>query len=351
MNYIVRTICKVCAWILGSLFVLAGSAAALIFYMNAAPQDGAKTTSTVTSLDTGEVRLEVREGESASSVGMRLEEANLIKQYYAWQLLCHLRPAYLQAGMYQFKEKCSLIELHTLFTSGQQILLSITIPEGSTLKKTAMLLEKDDICTAEDFLAAARNDKLLHEYHIYGNSFEGFLYPDTYYFTVHYPANLVVRTMADTFYRRLKTLDIDVTAYSAEDFYAKVTLASIIEREYRIEDEAPLMAGVFLRRLKTGMRLESCATVVYVMTELLNQPHPKKIFHRDLELESPYNTYMHRGLPPSPIAAPGAIALQAAFFPTETDYLFFRIIDPSAGRHYFSKTFDDHIKAGALFIK
>jgi len=99
------------------------------------------------------------------------------------------------------------------------------------------------------------------------------------------------------------------------------------------------------------MALQSCATVVYVITEIQGKPHPSRLFYIDLEIRNPYNTYLYPGFPPGPISAPGLIALNAAVNPAITDYLYFRLTDASAGRHYFSRSFDDHIRAGELLIK
>jgi UPF0755 protein len=128
-------------------------------------------------------------------------------------------------------------------------------------------------------------------------------------------------------------------------------LASIVEREYRAIDEAPLIAGVFYNRLRIGMPLQSCATVEYVITEIQGKPHPERLFDRDTEIRDPYNTYIRSGLPPGPISVPSRIALDAVFHPQASDYLYFRLINPAEGRHYFSRTLDEHIQAGALYVK
>jgi UPF0755 protein len=130
-----------------------------------------------------------------------------------------------------------------------------------------------------------------------------------------------------------------------------VIIASIVEREYRVDEEAALMAGVFYNRLGIGMALQSCATVDYVITEIQGRPHPDVLYTRDIEIRDPYNTYIRPGLPPGPISFPGAVALNAAFFPAASEYLYFRLVDSAAGRHYFSKTLDDHIRAGVLYVK
>jgi UPF0755 protein len=156
--------------------------------------------------------------------------------------------------------------------------------------------------------------------------------------------------MADELFSRIEEMTDD-TPPSPAELYEKVIIASIVEREYRVTEEAALMAGVFYNRLEIDMPLQSCATVEYVITEIQGKPHPKVIFTRDTEIEDPYNTYINNGLPPGPIAAPGAVALDAALHPASSEYLYFRLVDSAVGRHYFSKTFDDHIKAGQFYIK
>jgi UPF0755 protein len=135
------------------------------------------------------------------------------------------------------------------------------------------------------------------------------------------------------------------------ELFKRVIVASIVEREYRVDEEAALMAGVFYNRLEIGMALQSCATVEYVITELQGRPHPEVLYNRDIEIRDPYNTYLRPGLPPGPISAPGKTALEAAFNPESGAYFYFRLTDPEAGRHYFSRTLDDHIRAGALYVK
>jgi UPF0755 protein len=183
---------------------------------------------------------------------------------------------------------------------------------------------------------------------------EGYLFPDTYLFPRDYPAGRVIRTMADNFFLRLAVLSGTggpPAELPAAELYKGVILASIVEREYRVDDEAPLMAGVFYNRLGIGMALQSCATVEYVITEIQGKPHPETLYTRDTEIRDPYNTYTRPGLPPGPICSPGTTALNAVFNPASSDFLYFRLIDPAAGRHYFSRTLDDHIRAGVFYLK
>ena len=299
----------------------------------------------------GAYYIDVRRGESSQSVGLRLERAGLIKNRYFWNLLCRWKKEQIKTGIYRLEFPESQLAIHRLLVSGKQILYRVTIPEGVTLKKTAGILEEADICSAEDFLEAARDPEIINSYRIPNASMEGYLFPDTYLFPSGYPASLVVKAMADNFFARIEEIDPAVIKLSSRELNEKVIIASIVEREYRVSEEAPLMAGVFYNRLKINMALQSCATVEYIITEIQEKPHPLVILNRDLEISDPYNTYIRAGLPPGPISAPGIVALKAAMFPEKTDYFYFRLTDPEAGRHYFSKTLDEHISADRFIPK
>jgi UPF0755 protein len=321
--------------------VSAGLAGGAYWYWNAPPRQAGETVS-----------FEVYKGETALSVGTRLEQAGLIKSRHLWYVLLRLDERSIKAGRYRIAMPISQTDLREMLVAGaKEPLLRVTIPEGVTLKKIAHIFDAAGVCEAEKFLAAAGDPEILREYRIPGDTMEGFLYPETYLFPAEYPPSLAVKAMADTFFRRLAETGADPGSLSPEELYRKVTLASIIEREYRVDEEAKVMSGVFYNRLNIGMPLQSCATVEYVITEILGKPHPKVIYNKDTEIKNPYNTYVMPGLPPGPISAPGAIALEAAFNPESSDYLYFRLVDVATGKHYFSRTFDDHIKAGVLYVK
>jgi UPF0755 protein len=348
---------KIVLYILESIILLSLvlflSGIALFMYLNRAPD----TLPTINedaqnmSLENGNLLLEVKSGESGMSVGKRLDEAGIIKSHYLWAVLSKIDKRPIKTGFYSIELPVTQIDIHTLLVDGKQMLFTVTIPEGGTLKKTAQILENAAICSAEDFLAAAADESVLNRYRIPGNTMEGYLYPDTYLFPRAFPAESVVETMADTFFEKLADIAPESLSLSPEELNQRVILASIVEREYRVEDEAPVMAGVFYNRLDIGMALQSCATVEYVITEIQGRPHPEVLYNRDIEIRDPYNTYIRPGLPPGPISEPGAVALRAVFAPAESNYLYFRLIDPNEGRHYFSRTLDDHIQAGVLYVK
>jgi UPF0755 protein len=305
----------------------------------------------ITQADDGAWHIDVRRGESSQSVGLRLERAGLISSRFFWNLLCRIEKEPVKSGAYRLEMPASQVAIHRLLVSGRQILHRITIPEGVTLKKAARILEEAGICPAEDFLEAARDPIIIKLYMIPNSSMEGYLFPDTYLFPAEYPASRAVMSMADNFFSRIRNIDPSVANLSPQALNEKVIIASIVEREYRVAEEAPLMAGVFYNRLGINMALQSCATVEYVITEIQGKPHPAVLYNRDLEIRDPYNTYIMPGLPPGPISAPGAVALRAAMFPQKNDFLYFRLDDPQSGRHYFSRTLDEHIRAGQLIPK
>jgi UPF0755 protein len=297
------------------------------------------------------VYIEVRDGESSFSVGRRLEKAGIIRSRYFWNILSKYDGDFVKTGLYRFDFPATQLRIRSMLVEGKEILIRVTIPEGVTLKKTASILENAGICDATAFLAAAADPSLIAEYRAPGATLEGYLFPDTYLFPAVWPAPRVVRVMADNFFARLEGIYGDYRSLSPGELNEKVILASIIEREYRVDDEAPLMAGVFYNRLSIGMALQSCATVEYVITEIQGRPHPQTLTDRETSIPDPYNTYRRPGLPPGPISAPGVVALNAAFNPAESGYLYFRLVNPGEGRHYFSRDFDEHIRAAALYVK
>ena len=360
-----RFFCKFLSASIAMVLVIGALAFAAFTYFNAAPEGNIELLRPVIDemAARGGIRLdednalifEVRNGESAQSVGARLQSAGVIRNRYFWNTLFRLDNEFLRTGTYRIALPASQIRIRSILTSGEQLLVRVTIPEGSTLRRAARILEDEGICSFDDFMAAASSREILDAFNVPGASMEGFLFPDTYLFPLGYPAHRVVTAMAENFFQRLEELDREmqgaVSALSPEELYRRVTLASIVEREHRLAEEAPIMAGVFYNRLQIGMHLQSCATVEYVITEILGRPHPNVILYRDLEIRNPFNTYMYRGLPPGPISAPGRVALKAAIEPAATNYLFFRLINASTGRHHFSRTFDEHNRAGALFVR
>jgi UPF0755 protein len=210
----------------------------------------------------------------------------------------------------------------------------VTLPEGLTKTDVAAIVDSLRICPDTAFLAACRDSALLRDFGIDGPSAEGYLFPETYELGSAMSAPEVVRVLVRQFFTVWNGLGSD-DSRSGLSLRERVTLASIVEREARMASEYPLVAGVFVNRLRRRMPLQSCATVEYVLPE-----RKTRLDAADLAIESPYNTYLHLGLPPGPICNPGRAALAAALAPTRTDYLYF--VYAGNGRHVFSRTFAEH---------
>jgi UPF0755 protein len=278
-----------------------------------------------------------------------LKARGLIRSDLWFYLLARRRGALLKAGSYRISPDMDAPSILALLESGRGAHVTVSVPEGYTVKKIASLVEKDGICPAADFIAASGDRALLGEYGIPGDSFQGYLFPDTYFLVSGMEASAVVRMMADTFFKKLAAIP-GSSSLSPQELHQRVILASIVEREYRREEEAPLIASVFVNRLRERWGLYSCATVEFILTEILGRPHPEAITVEDTRIDNPYNTYKWAGLPPGPISSPGMIALDAAINPAQTGYYYFRLVDSGAGRHHFSGDFTEHIETGRIAV-
>ncbi|MBQ6779717.1 MAG: endolytic transglycosylase MltG [Treponema sp.] len=305
-------------------------------------------------------RIEIPSGTGVRAVASMLAQKQLIRSekmfYIAARYPVIVRrnhPFMLKSGVYPVSSAMSVHEILDLLESGKQEYIKTVIPEGLTLSKIAAELEENGVCGADEFKSAARSPALLSEYKIPAENFEGYLFPDTYFFTPMMRAEDVLRMMADTFFKRIQTLEIAPSKgggnVSPEQLHQIVILASIVEREYRIDSEAPLIASVFTNRIKVNSGLYSCATIEYIITEIMGKPHPDVITYDDLKIDNPYNTYKWAGLTPGPISNPGMVALQAAANPPATDYFYFTLTDSAAGSHTFTESLSSHAQAGAQF--
>ena len=327
--------------------VLAALACALAFRISLSAPDSKN--------EAKEVRVEIPNGSSAAKIAEILVENGLIRSDRAFYLAVRF-PALsfrketplLQSGYYSFNSSMNAYRIMDILESGLQDSVKVAVPEGYTIKKIAALLEKNEICSAEDFVTACYNPTLLEKYKVPSHSFEGFLFPDTYFFAPEMGAEKVLSLMVEAFFDRVSEIPY-FAEKSPSEFYDALVLASIVEREYRVADEAPLIASVFKNRIDAGVGLYSCATIEYIITEIQGKPHPDVITYDNLKIDSPYNTYKWAALPPTPISNPGMVALRAAANPPETDYFYFTLTDSEAGSHTFSKSFNAHVKAGTQF--
>lgn len=294
----------------------------------------------------------VNPGEALGSIAQRLATVGAIRSELFLKTLSYAKATQskFQAGTYRIDRGMSTVAVHDLLVSGREVLVRVTIPEGWNSSQIAARLDERDIVDAEAFIDAVSSAEIAEKYGIPAESVEGYLFPDTYLFALSFPADRVVEVLVERFFAEIDVL-LDSDRPDSEELHRQVVLASIIEREYRATDEARLMASVFYNRLELGMKLQSCATVAYVMTEELGLEYPDVLTYDDLEIPSAYNTYWSSGLPPGPIGNPGVTALDAALHPAESDFLYFVLKDSDAGRHEFSRNYADHLSAKNLYVK
>lgn len=261
-----------------------------------------------------------------------------------FRLVARLRGADRRArsGIYDIPRGARTGDILRILSSGRSAATRFTVPEGLTLVEVADLAQERLAIPAESVLAAARDTALRREMGVDAPSLEGFLRPETYFIPLTADARALVREMAEAFRadwdttwdRRAAELGLSRTGF--------VTLASIVEGEARVAEEQPVVAAVYLNRLRIGMPLQADPTVQYAIQLQTGARKPRLLF-RDYELDSPYNTYRVPGLPPGPVGLPGRGALEAVAAPADVPYLYFVASD--SGRHVFSRTYAEHLRA------
>jgi len=324
---------KILKMALPLLVLLLFGGALSLFLINRASGDGSVS-----------VDFEVKKGEGTILIANHLQKEGLIGHSLFFRIITLVsgNEGGLQTGLYSLNNAMSMSEIASALTSGKTKTTKITIPEGFNNRQIGdTLVEAGLLSSRQEFLDAAENSEALKKHGMTGKSFEGYLFPETYNVPVGYSAGQIVELMYKTF--REKVAKLEGFPTSPEKIHELVILASIVEREAQKKEERPLIAGVFANRIEESYPLESCATIQY----LFEKPK-KRLYFKDLEIQSPYNTYMNTGMPPGPISNPGMPAIEATLHPVKTKYKFF-VVKPD-GTHYFSETFNEHIRAKKKFI-
>jgi UPF0755 protein len=288
------------------------------------------------------VEIKIRKGVSLSAVARELKDAHVIPSSKVFGFCMRLLGAdrTIKPGTYSFAPLLSPFLVARKLVRGETLAKKVIIPEGRTASQIGQILESQNIVSKEAFLKEVNNQEFAETLGIPAATCEGYLFPDTYFFEEKSDPQEIIEQMVSNFRAVIKK--IEGRQIPEDELHRDVILASIVEREYRLPEDAPIIASVFFNRLAAQMPLQSCATVVYVLTEHLGLPHPSVVYYNDLRVKDPYNTYIHRGLPPGPISNPGEISLRAALFPSKTDFLYFRLEDVSSGKHRFSRTLAEH---------
>lgn len=286
----------------------------------------------------GSAVVRIHEGDSFGNIADSLESAGIVRSSLAFKAIAQFQGAdrELRAGTYRLSREAFAWDIVRELRRGQVNLRTVTIPEGLALSAIAELVAKAGLSGRDAFINAARDPALLQKLSIRAPSAEGYLFPETYRLAKGLSANEIVTLMVKQFFE-VREMIPQLAVLSAEELHRRVVLASLVEREVKNPREMAKVAGVFVNRLERDMRLESCATVQYILGE------PKaRLTLDDVRIEHPYNTYLREGLPPGPIASPGRDALRAAAAPADHEFLFFVAREDGSAEHAFSRTYEEH---------
>jgi len=269
-----------------------------------------------------------------------LRDARVIQSRWTFLALAYIQGSLtrLHAGEYEFTRGMPLREILQKLEAGRVITYQVTIPEGFTAQDIARLLASERLVDFDRFMALVNDAQFVESLGLSGRMLEGYLFPDTYRLTRGMKEEEIIRIMVTRF-RQATPKDMEAQAKRLDlDVHAVVTLASLIEKEAKLDSERPLVAAVFHNRLRRNMPLQSDPTAVY------GSPGPRrKITPLDLRRKTPYNTYLIAGLPPGPITNPGLASLMAALNPAPVKFLYF--VSKNDGSHLFSRTFSQHAEA------
>jgi UPF0755 protein len=284
--------------------------------------------------------VEIPQGSSFSQVARLLQENHVIvdERIFTWMARLTGNDRKIIPGEYELHEGMRPTEILSQLVNGRVLYHSIMIPEGFTLAQIGNVLAKKELADKAEFIRLAHEQEFIRHLQLNVPSLEGYLFPDTYFFVRHTETEKIIQTLVNRLWkvftpdlqRRAKELNMSVQEV--------LTLASVIEKETAISQERPLVSGVFHNRLQRNMPLQSDPTVIYAL-----ETFDGDLRKRDLAIDSPYNTYRVRGLPPGPIGNPGEAAIHAALYPTRTNFVYF--VSRNDGSHHFSATLAEHNKA------
>jgi len=284
--------------------------------------------------------VEIPAGAGSASIGRRLVDAGIVRDVLTWRiaLLRSGDSRVLKAGEYRFTGELRPADVIEKLARGEVYLRPITFPEGLTIQEMAKLFESRGFGTAASFEAAARNATLVRTLDPRASDLEGYLFPETYALPRRADADLLVRRMVSRFGEVFGSDARAEAAGRGMSVRDVVTIASLVEKETARPEERPLVAAVYLNRLKIGMGLQCDPTVIYALQKA--GTYTGNLTRADLAFDSPYNTYKYAGAPPGPIAAPGRASLEAVLRPADADYLYF--VSRNDGSHVFSRTYEEH---------
>lgn len=292
------------------------------------------------------VMLEIPQGATSGEIASMLENKDLVRsgKIFLMMVLFEGLDSELQSGEYEVKAGMTMDKIINMLAVGRVLFRKVTVPEGASLYEISEIFGKREITDSEKFLRLAIDgDYASSQLGIEVDSFEGYLYPDTYMFAKNSLAEEVIKVMTERFKNIYNEIDdLNTTSLSGHEV---VILASMIEKETGYNYEKKNISAVFHNRLQKGMRIECDPTAVY----RLGVPYKAKVTKGDLKTDTSYNTYTFTGLPAGPISNPGRESILAAMNPSGVDYLFF--VSKGDGTHEFSDSYKKHLKLVKKYVK
>jgi len=283
----------------------------------------------------------LRPGFSSRRIAIELKSAGVIRNadaFILWHYLHHRRS--LKAGEYLFEKTATALEVHDRLARGDIYVHTVVIPEGFNIFDIAQAMNDAGLSSRQEFLEAElKGSSLISDLAPDAKTLEGFLFPNTYEFTRTQSTQEMLGAMVKQFRQVARQIGLN------SDVQKTVTMASIIEKETSVPEETPIVASVYYNRLDKNMALQADPSVIYA--ELLAGTYTGALHHEDMQFNSAYNTYAHRGVPPGPIANPGKASLEAAMHPAITDYLYF--VSDGSGHHRFAQSLEEHNKNVAAY--
>lgn len=319
----------------GGVMAVIVLACLFLFFLLPAPESREQMPGNV------KVYLHVKPGMTTREIGTQLEQHGVIESRTKFWLVAKLNgyEDKIRAGNYALHPGMEPREVLSLLVEGKTARVKFTIPEGFRVRDIAKRLAQEGLVDEQEFLTKAKEyapyDYIGHHAHtVY--ACEGFLFPDTYELGSDIDADTILKEMTADFDQRLTAEMRQQAEEKHLSIYELVTLASLVEKEARYEEDRPIIAQVFFKRLALGMPLQSDTTLQYLRDE------PKEdLSIEDTKIDSPYNTYQYTGLPPGPIANPGMAAIEAVLHPAQTDYLYF--VADRQGHNHYSTNYADHL--------
>ncbi|MCL6473292.1 MAG: endolytic transglycosylase MltG [Firmicutes bacterium] len=299
------------------------------------------------------VKVKIEKGMTASQIGGLLQKKKVIKNSFVFRVAAKKRgvESDFKPGEYEFTTGMEYNVVIDRLIAGPPITYyDITLPEGWTAKQMAARIGPVGHINADEYLNIVEQGLLERDYPFLQNSgaksksLEGYLFPDTYRIKKGTTAAQFVDLQLQQFQKKTEGLDWSKAAAIGRSPYEIIIIASLVERETKVADERPIVASVIYNRLAKGMLLQIDATVQYALPE-----HKDRLTFDDLKVDSPYNTYKNPGLPPGPICNPGFASIQAALNPATTNYLYYVLAPDNSGRHTFTNSYDEFIKAAQQY--